>query len=112
MATFKLIKGDLLGNDNDGYDWNDSIPCGEFEIEDFDTLIQAAFDKGGSKEAVMQLVAWGIFSDDISKAKNFDVEWNWNEGQNEKVLNQLYIDFDIPGLAPRSLQRYELVEQE
>ena len=101
-AKFKLIKGDLLGNDIDGYDWNDSFDIGTYTIEDYENKFNAK-----SREVLQKLVEDGIFNECALEADNIDIEWNWDE-ENGKEINFLYIDLTFNKFAPRSLERYEL----
>ena len=92
---YRLLKADLLGNDDDGYEWNDSYDCGTYEIDE-------SIIVGTDKEFIQALVKEGVFDAQALKASvEIDI-------QSDGIDETFYIDFTFSQNAPRSRESYEL----
>lgn len=94
MRKYELIRGDLLGNDEEGYDWNGSIPCGTYEL-DPDKLSEE-----NDSIFLDYLISEGVFDGQARKAESFNVLDCYGE--------EIEIEFYFPQNAPRGKEVFLL----
>ena len=93
---YELIQADLLGNDIDGYDWNDNRSIGYYELDE-------SIFNGSDNEVIAALIKAGIFSEHVA---NFSFEIDCQECTENRL--HYYIDLYNEAEAPRSKESFEL----
>lgn len=95
--TYRLLKADLLGNDDDGYEWNDSYSCGIYNIPD-------SAITGTDRDFLSKLVKLGVFDSQALACTDLEIDF-----QSDGIDEEIYIDFYFEQNAPRSKESFQLV---